>query len=145
MNYIAISLYRKLINHALNEGLNRGFLQSIPTPIGEISKLKAVPADHFFELHELLDEKLGSGFSVRVGQQMKLDDYGVLGLAWKTCSWVGEIFDRSERYFKLLSNMYVFKVEKRCHLFIGYMPNCVCKDVSYFYIEKWYFINQNCE
>lgn len=112
MNYIAISLYRKLINHALNEGLNRDFLQGIPTPIDEISKLNAVPANHFFELHELLDDKLGPGFSVRVGQQMKLDDYGVLGLAWKTCSWIGEIFDRSERYFKLLSNTYVFKVEK---------------------------------
>ena len=112
MNYIAISLYHKLINHALYEGLNRDFLQSIPTPIDEISKLKAVPADHFFELHELLDEKLGPGFSVRVGQEMKLDDYGVLGLAWKTCSWVGEIFYRSERYFNLLSNTYVFKVEK---------------------------------
>ncbi|MEL6559614.1 MAG: AraC family transcriptional regulator ligand-binding domain-containing protein, partial [Bacteroidota bacterium] len=51
-------------------------------------------------------------FSVRVGQQMKIEDYGVLGLAWKTCSWVGEIFDRSERYFKLLSDTYVFRVEK---------------------------------
>lgn len=101
-----------MINYALSEGLNRDFLKSLPTPIDEMDKLDAVPASHFFELHELLDEKLGPGFSVRVGQQMKVDDYGVLGLAWKTCSWVGEIFDRSERYFKLLSDTYVFKVEK---------------------------------
>ncbi|MGB5318253.1 AraC family transcriptional regulator ligand-binding domain-containing protein [Eudoraea sp.] len=112
MHYISINLYRKVINHALSEGLERGFLENLPTSIDEISHLNAVPADHFFELHELLDNALGPGFSARVGQQMKIDDYGVLGLAWKTCSWVGEIFDRSERYFKLLSDSYVFKVEK---------------------------------
>jgi len=112
MNYISIRLYRKVVDHALREGLDRNHLQSLPTPIDEISKLNAVPAEHFFELHELLDAMLGPGFSIRVGQQMKLDDYGVLGLAWKTCSWVAEIFDRSERYFKLLSDTYVFKVDK---------------------------------
>lgn len=101
-----------MINHALKEGLHRDLLISLPTPINEIDKLDVVPASHFFELHEFLDEKLGPGFSVRVGQQMKVEDYGVLGLAWKTCSWVGEIFDRSERYFKMLSDTYVFKVEK---------------------------------
>lgn len=101
-----------MIDHALTEGLDRDFFKTLPTPLEEIHNLDAVPANHFFELHEILDKKLGPGFSVRVGQQMKIDDYGVLGLAWKTCSWVGEIFDRSERYFKLLSDTYVFKVEK---------------------------------
>ena len=43
---------------------------------------------------------------------MKIEDYGVLGLSWRTCSRAGEIFERSERYFKLLSNTYFFKVEK---------------------------------
>jgi AraC-like DNA-binding protein len=45
---------------------------------------------------------------------MKMEDYGVLGLSWKTCSWAGEIFQRSERYFMLLSNSsnsYLFKIE----------------------------------
>ena len=43
---------------------------------------------------------------------MEMDDYGVLGLSWKTCSKAGEIYERCERYFHLLSNTYVFKVEK---------------------------------
>ncbi len=102
-----------MIAHAFTEGLTRDDFKNLPTSIGIIDQIQAVPADHFFELHELLDEKLGPGFSVRVGQQMKIEDYGVLGLSWRTCSWAGEIFDRSERYFKLLSNTYVFKVEKR--------------------------------
>jgi len=112
MNYISINLYRKLINHALNEGMVRDDFIDLPTPIDSIENIQAVPANHFFELHEKLEKELGPGFSVRVGQQMKIEDYGVLGLSWKTCSWAGEIFYRSERYFKLLSDTYLFHVEK---------------------------------
>ena len=112
MKYISIKLYRKVIDHAISEGISRNYFNDLSTPIDFIDSIQVVPADHFFELHEKLEKDLGSGFSVRVGQQMKLEDYGVLGLSWKTCSWAGEIFDRCERYFKLLSNTYLFKVEK---------------------------------
>ncbi len=112
MKYTSISLYRKMINHALNEGMTVEDFQHLPVPADAMDNVQAVPADHFFDLHELIDQKLGPGFSVRVGQEMKMDDYGVLGLSWKTCSTAGEIFERSERYFMLLSNTYVFKVEK---------------------------------
>jgi len=101
-----------MINHAIYEGMTRDDFVDLPTPIDSIDNIQVVPANHFFELHEKLDIELGPGFSVRVGQQMKMEDYGVLGLSWKTCSWAGEIFERSERYFKLLSNTYFFKVEK---------------------------------
>ena len=122
MNYISINLYRKVVNHALAEGMAPEGLEGLPVPIGSMDDIQAVPADHFFELHEVTDQTLGPGFSVRVGQQMKMDDYGVLGLSWKTCSKAGEIFERCERYFHLLSNTYVFKVEKvgevsKVHLF----------------------------
>lgn len=100
-----------MINHALYEGMTLDELIDLPTPIDSIDNIQVVPANHFFELHEILDKKLGPGFSVRIGQQMKMEDYGVLGLSWKTCSWAGEIFERSERYFKLLSNTYFFKVK----------------------------------
>jgi len=111
-----------MINHALSEGMTMEDFQDLPLPIQSMKDIKAVPADNFFELHEMLDQTLGPGFSVRVGQQMKMDDYGVLGLSWKTCSKAGEIFERCERYFHLLSNTYVFKVKKeagisRVHLF----------------------------
>ena len=112
MNYISVSLYRKIIEHALSEGMKKEDFIELPTPYQTLHEIQAVPADEFFELHEILEKHLGAGFSVRVGQQMKIDDYGVLGLSWRTCSKAGEIFERSERYFKLLSNTYVFKVEK---------------------------------
>ncbi len=103
------------------EGMARNDFLNLPTPITDMDSVQAVPADEFFELHEIIDEKLGPGFAVRVGQQMKIDDYGVLGLSWRTCSWAGEIFDRSERYFKLLSNTYVFKVEREPDYSIVYL------------------------
>lgn len=101
-----------MIDHALYEGMTRDDFIDLPVPLDSTDNIQVVPANQFFELHEILDKKLGPGFSVRIGQQMKMEDYGVLGLSWKTCSWAGEIFDRSERYFKLLSNTYFFKVEQ---------------------------------
>ena len=116
MKYISVNLYRKVINYALTEGMTKDDFTSIPVSIDTLNDIQAVPADHFFELHELTDRILGPGFSVRVGQQMKIDDYGVLGLSWRTCSKAGEIFERCERYFLLLSNTYVFKVETKGEL-----------------------------
>lgn len=52
---------------------------------------------------------------------MKMDDYGVLGLFWKICVKVGEIYECSECYFKLLFNIYVFKVEVVGELFWVYL------------------------
>ncbi|MEM6768066.1 MAG: AraC family transcriptional regulator ligand-binding domain-containing protein [Bacteroidota bacterium] len=116
MKYISINLYRKMINHALHEGMKPEEMSHLSIPINPSPEIKAVPADTFFALHEWLDEKLGPGFSVRIGQEMKMEDYGVLGLSWKTISRTGEMFERSERYFKLLSNTYVFKVKRENEL-----------------------------
>jgi len=112
MNYISVSLYRKVIGHALTEGMKVEDFKDLPIPIDTLHEVQAVPADYFFELHEKIEQAVGPGFSVRVGQQMEIADYGVLGLSWRTCYKAGEIFERSERYFMLLSNTYVFKVEK---------------------------------
>lgn len=116
MNYFSISLYRKMLNCAIAEGMRREDFMNLPTPIDTIDDLQAIPADEFFSLHELLDEKLGPGYGVRVGQQMKIEDYGVLGLSWRTCSWAGEIFERSERYFKLLSNTFMWQIKEEGEL-----------------------------
>ncbi|TBN13163.1 AraC family transcriptional regulator [Hyunsoonleella pacifica] len=111
MKYFSIHLYRKMLNCAIGEGMSRDDFMNLPTPINAIDGLQVISADEFLALHELLDDKLGPGFGVRVGQQMKIEDYGVLGLSWRTCSRVGEIFERSERYFKLLSNTFMWHVE----------------------------------
>lgn len=99
-----------MLNHALSEGVAEQELLTVSKYHDSLNDIQAVPAEDFFELHEQLDVLLGPGFSVRVGQAMKIEDYGVLGLSWRTCSQAKEIFERSERYFKLLSNTYLFKV-----------------------------------
>lgn len=123
MGYISINLYKKIVNYGLEEGLSKEDIEEIPVSPDAMDQIKAVSADKFFQTHEFLDKKLGPGFAVRVGQQMKIDDYGVLGLSWRTCSWAGEIFDRGERYMKLLSDTYVFRVDKK-------------SDISYVYLNR---------
>jgi len=113
MDFIAFNLYEKMINLALTEGLPQSYIANLNLPFELANGPKVVPADLFFELHEKLDQTLEPGFAIRVGQQMEMDDYGVLGLSWKTCAKARELFERSERYFKLLTNTYVFKIEKK--------------------------------
>ena len=101
-----------MLDCALEEGMSREDFMDLSTPINALDHLQVVSADEFLSLHELLADKLGRGFAVRVGQKMTMEDYGVLGLSWRTCSRVGEIFERSERYFKLLSNTFVWHIQK---------------------------------
>tara|TARA_R110002096_G_C14638936_1_gene725401 strand:- start:308 stop:1264 length:957 start_codon:yes stop_codon:yes gene_type:complete len=99
-----------MINCAIAEGMSRDDFMDLPTSIEDAKHLQVVAAEEFMELHEMLDNRLGPGFGVRVGQQMIIADYGLLGLSWRTCSRVGEIFERSERFFKLLSNTFVWQI-----------------------------------
>ncbi|MEL6134992.1 MAG: AraC family transcriptional regulator ligand-binding domain-containing protein [Bacteroidota bacterium] len=112
MKYFSVNLYLKMLHCAIDEGMSRENFADWPTSMEEAEKLQVISSEEFLTAHEVLDDKLGPGFGVRVGQQMVIDDYGVLGLSWRTCSRVGEIFERSERYFKLLSNTFVWQVQK---------------------------------
>ena len=112
LKYFSTRLYRKILNCAIAEGMSRSDFDHLPTTLEESKKSEVIAADEFLTAHEFLDDHLKPGFAVRVGQQMIIEDYGVLGLSWRTCSRVGEIFDRSERYFKLLSNTYVWQIQE---------------------------------
>lgn len=111
MKYFSVNLYKKILNCAIAEGMSRKDFEDWPISLEEAENLKFVSAEKHLRAHELLDENLKPGFAIRVGQQMKIEDYGVLGLSWRTCSKVREIFERSERYFKLLSNTYDWEVK----------------------------------
>ena len=110
MKFTSIRLYDKMVKQVLSEGLSQDAIPSIPLVEGN-NRPEAVPADLFFELHEIAHEQLPAGCALRVGSNMELDDYGVLGLSWKTCSKARDLFDRSVRYFNLLTNTYVFEVK----------------------------------
>jgi AraC-like DNA-binding protein len=72
---------------------------------------KYASTDPFFELYEIIDQHLDPGFSIRVGQLMVLDDYDVLGLAWKTCLSPRDMFKRCERFFILMTDTQLYKVQ----------------------------------
>lgn len=110
MKFTSIKLYDKMVKQVLSEGLPKEAIPSIPL-VEENKRPEAVPADLFFELHEIAHNQLPTGCALRVGSNMEMDDYGVLGLSWKTCSKARDLFDRSVRYFNLLTNTYVFQVE----------------------------------
>ena len=112
MKYFSVNLYRKMLDCAIEEGISREDFMDLSTAISALDQLQVVSAEEFLSLHEFLADKLGRGFAVRVGQKMIIEDYGVLGLSWRTCSTVGEIFERSERYFKLLSNTFDWQIMK---------------------------------
>lgn len=109
MKFTSIKLFDKVVNQVLSEGLTEDAIPSIPLLEGNV-RPEAVPADLFFELHEVAHNELPTGCALRVGSNMEMDDYGVLGLSWKTCSKARDLFDRSVRYFTLLTNTYVFEV-----------------------------------
>lgn len=100
-----------MLNCAMAEGMTQKDFAEWPTSFEDAKKIEVISAEEFLTAHELLDDRLGPGFGVRVGQQMRIEDYGVLGLSWRTCSRVGEIFERSERYFKLLSNTFDWQIK----------------------------------
>lgn len=112
MKYFSVNLYTKMLKCAVEEGMSKEVFMDLSSPINHLDYLQVVSAEEFLSLHELLADKFGCGFAVRVGQKMKIEDYGVLGLSWRTCSRVGEIFERSERYFKLLSNTFSWQIQK---------------------------------
>ncbi|MFV1884943.1 MAG: AraC family transcriptional regulator ligand-binding domain-containing protein [Balneola sp.] len=111
MKYFSVNLYKKILNCAIAEGMSRKDFENWAISLDEAENLTFISADQHLKAHELLDERLKPGFAIRVGKQMKIEDYGVLGLSWRTCTRVREIFDRSERYFKLLSNTYIWEVK----------------------------------
>jgi hypothetical protein len=45
-----------MIDYALEEGMEKKDFKNLPIPIESIKDIQAVPADNFFELHEMLDQ-----------------------------------------------------------------------------------------
>lgn len=85
MSFVLKSIFKKVVDQAEREGLSPEVVLHLGIRDIIQSKSKYAPTEPFFELYEIIDRHLKPGFSIRVGQQMVLDDYDVLGLAWKTC------------------------------------------------------------
>lgn len=104
MNFVSTSIYNKATRLALSEGLSPAHFQHHQDSKELQQGSKYVPIDLLFEIYELADEFLEPGFGLRQGKQLNSEDYGTLGLSWKTCWQAKEVFDRLERFMVLVTN-----------------------------------------
>src|SRR6056297_3977841 len=110
MSFVIKSIFKKVVDLAKSEAIPKDVLSqlSINSILNDPSNY--APTSKLFELYEVIDTYLDPAFSVRVGQLMELDDYGVLGLAWKTCLSTRDMFKRCERFFGLMTDTQAYKV-----------------------------------
>jgi len=111
MSFVIKSIFKKVVDQAEKEGLPLKAISHLGIEKILNNESKYAPTEPFFELYEIIDKYLDPGFSIRVGQKMMLDDYGVLGLAWKTCLSPRDMFKRCERYFILMTDTQIYKIE----------------------------------
>jgi AraC-like DNA-binding protein len=104
MPFVSSSIYKKAIRLSLREGLPPYLLEHHHEKKEISQELKYIPIELLFEVYELADEHLAAGFGVRQGRQLNADDYGTLGLSWKTCWRAKDVLDRVERYMVLVTD-----------------------------------------
>lgn len=111
MSFVIKNIFQKVVDQAKKEGLPPEAISHLGISDILHNDSEYAPTHPFFELYEIIDKHLEPGFSIRVGQRMILDDYGVLGLAWKTCLSPRDMFKRCERFFVLMTDTQIFKIE----------------------------------
>jgi AraC-like DNA-binding protein len=104
MPFVSSSIYHKARRLALKEGLSPD--QFIPHHDHPqiVDSAKYIPIELLFDVYEWADAHLEAGFAVRQGRQLESDDYGTLGLSWKTCWRARDVLDRLERYMVLVTD-----------------------------------------
>jgi AraC-like DNA-binding protein len=110
MSFVIKSIFKKVVDLAIREGIPEDALSDLSINNILNDQSNYAPTSILFDLYEEIDIHLEAAFSVRVGQLMELDDYGVLGLAWKTCLSPRDMFKRCERFFGLMTDTQVYKV-----------------------------------
>lgn len=71
-----------------------------------------LPIKLLHEVYELADHHLDAGFGLRLGRLMTSDDYGTLGLSWKTAWTASELLKRVERYMILVTDHGSIQIEE---------------------------------
>lgn len=105
MSFVSRRIYQKVTDCALQEGLNPDLLTHHVAPLSSPSAKLYIPLYLLFEVYELGQQHLPPGFSIRVGASMIPEDYGTLGLSWKTSWRARDIFERIARFNILISDI----------------------------------------
>jgi AraC-like DNA-binding protein len=113
MPFVSSSIYHKAVNLSHREGLDQTLLASLQHEKEVLTKAKYLPIQCLFEVYELADQQLEAGFGIRQGRQLSSDDYGTLGLAWRTCWRARDILMRTERFMILVTDHGSARLEEK--------------------------------
>lgn len=112
MHFVSSSIYRKAVRLALSEGLSPDHFVHHQDLEAVRQGAKYMPIDLLLDIYELADQYLLPGFGLRQGRQLNSEDYGTLGLSWKTCRRAKEILDRIERFMVLVTDHGHVRIEE---------------------------------
>lgn len=104
MHFVSASIYQKAVHLALSEGLSPHHFAHHQQSNELAQGMKYIPIELLFDIYELADQYLPPGFGVRQGKQLDSEDYGTLGLSWRTCWRAKEVLDRIERFMVLVTD-----------------------------------------
>jgi AraC-like DNA-binding protein len=117
MNFVSASIYHKALQLALEEGLPVEVIENTIVKDRDVSYL---PVALLWDIYLAASIHLREGFSIRLGQRMEAEDYGTLGLSWKTCWTARDILDRTARYMVLVTNHGSIQISEKDRL------SCIC-------------------
>lgn len=113
MPFVSFSIYQKATHLSQSEGLSPDLLKHHLRREEIIRRDKYIPMELLLEVYELADQYLEPAFGLRQGMQLSADDYGTLGLSWKTCWRAKDVLDRVERYMILVTDHGEARIEEK--------------------------------
>jgi AraC-like DNA-binding protein len=116
MYFVSYSIYKKARNLAEAQGDPYEIIKRHEESREIQSNAKYIPASLLYDLYEWCFDNLDDNFSVMQGTQMTADDYGTLGLSWKTCWKAREVLDRTLRFMTLITDQGSLEISDRDNL-----------------------------
>ena len=113
MGAITSLFVRKVVRAAGDDVDQDALLRSIGLdPRAEVNVQEMVSDTAYYGLLERIAELTDGGVELplRAGESMRCDDYGALGLAWKTAPTLRASFERVERYWRLWTSVSQYEV-----------------------------------
>ncbi|WMI64778.1 helix-turn-helix domain-containing protein [Aestuariibaculum sp. YM273] len=101
MPFVSSSIYKKALQLVISEGLSTELLGN-HYPLKQTDAY--VPMTSLLDVYELAEEHLLPNFGLRQGKQLNSNDYGTLGLSWKTCLQAIDVLRNVKRYMVLVTN-----------------------------------------
>ncbi|MBV6641123.1 MAG: helix-turn-helix domain-containing protein [Cyclobacteriaceae bacterium] len=112
MHFVSSSIYHKAKQLSLAGGMPSNQFDH-HQGVKEVQQGgKYIPITLLLEVYEWAIQNLPPDFSIHQGKQLNPDDYGTLGLSWKTCWQAKDILDRTERFMVLVTDHGSIRMEE---------------------------------